>query len=149
MKPSSIHLYIAALLLIGSTTVLGQQCNGLKDVQAQTSNSSALQSLINAIFSDPVQAECGSLTNVLDSVVNTKKIGGRKLEEDKPYDPAAAQANLAKAQADPEVRQRLDKIRKEVPDGPKRLVYEAAALDEEGYYGARDLRVHQLQQQLK
>ncbi|MNC79939.1 hypothetical protein D3C75_1325740 [compost metagenome] len=56
---------------------------------------------------------------------------------------------MTKAQADPEVRPRLEKIKKEVSDPTRRLVYEAAVFDEEGYYGARDLRINQLKQQLK
>jgi hypothetical protein len=86
---------------------------------------------------------------VLDSVVNTRKTGGRKLEEDRPFNSGEAQANLAEAQGDPAVSQRLQQVRKEVPDSNQRLVYEAAILDEEGYYSARDLRIRQLQQQLK
>ncbi|MNE85769.1 hypothetical protein D3C80_1828040 [compost metagenome] len=81
--------------------------------------------------------------------MNTGRTGGRKLEEDRPYNPSQAQANYAQAQADPDVRQRLDAVGKEVSDGNLRLLYQAAILDEEGYYGARDMLVRQLRQQLK
>ncbi|MDB5984404.1 MAG: hypothetical protein JWQ69_5419 [Pseudomonas sp.] len=136
MKPLNVKPCLAVLLLLGSASAFGQECKGLLALQAQ-------------LAANTENVDCGSLTSVMDSVVNGKRTLGRKLEEDKPYDPAAAQANLVKAQADPDVRQRLDKIRKDVPDGPTRWAYEAATFDENGYYGARDLRVHQLQQQLK
>jgi hypothetical protein len=136
MKPLNVKPCLAVLLLLGSASAFGQECKGLLALQAQ-------------LAANTENVDCGSLTSVMDSVVNGKRTLGRKLEEDKPYDPAAAQANLTKAQADPDVRKRLDKIRKDVPDGPTRWAYEAATFDEEGYYGARDLRIHQLQQQLK
>ncbi|MDB6142214.1 MAG: hypothetical protein JWP80_1258, partial [Pseudomonas sp.] len=102
MKPLTATLYLAAVLLWGSATAFGEECRGLLAINPQ-------------LASNAEQVDCGSLTTVMDSVVNSKKTGGRKLEEDKPYDPAAAQANLVKAQADPDVRKRLDKIRKDVP----------------------------------
>jgi hypothetical protein len=140
MKPLSVTPCLAVLILLGSTSAFGQECKGLLDLQASISQTLAKNS---------ENVDCGSLTTVMTSATNAKRTLGRKLEEDKPYDPAAAQANLTKAQADPEVRKTLDKIRKDVPDGPTRWAYEAATFDENGYYGARDLRVHQLQQQLK
>ncbi|MGZ5631747.1 MAG: hypothetical protein ACXWIP_12995 [Burkholderiales bacterium] len=40
-------------------------------------------------------------------------------------------------------------MRREVQDENMRLAYEAAILDEEGYYNARDLRIMQLSDRLK
>ncbi|AOE84160.1 hypothetical protein [Pseudomonas sp. TCU-HL1] len=150
MKLVNLTCY-AALLILGSTAS-GQDCKGLSALQAEggVAATNPLQQLFKALMGDSkARADCGSLTSVLDSVVNTRKTGGRKLEEDRPFNPSEAQANLADAQSDPAVQQRLDQVRKEVPDSNQRLVYEAAILDEEGYYGARDLRIRQLQQQLK
>lgn len=148
MNSLCFKLAIATLLLPASVTVMAQDCKGLQDLQ-QASDNARATSVMQQIQNEKPQAECGSLTSVFDRLVNTRKAGGRKLEEDRPFNAQAAQADLAKAQADPEVRQRLEKIRKEVADPTRRLVYEAAALDEEGYYGARDLRINQLKQQLK
>lgn len=151
MNPTTLNL-CAATLLLCTTTVFGQDCKGLKDLQANggVSSSNAFMHLLNAVWGDDqARADCGSLTSVLDSVANRKKIGGRKLEEDRPFDPNEAQANLVEAQSDPAVRQRLEQIRKDVPDSNQRLLYEAAILDEEGYYSARDMHIRQLQQQLK
>jgi hypothetical protein len=142
MNTTRIKLAIAPLLLTVSISVAAQDCKGLQDLQSPGVSGREMSG-------DPEQAECGSLMSVLDRLTNTKKSGGRKLEEDRPFNPQAAQADLAKAQADPEVRQRLDKVRKQISDPKRRLLYEAAILDEEGYYSARDLRINQLKQQLK
>lgn len=132
------------------TLAAAQGCKGLQalNLKARGSAWDRLMTAIKGNDSEPV--ECGSLESVLDSVANTHKPGGRKLEEGRPFNPQeAAQANLAEAQSDPLVKKRLEQIRKNVPDANQRLLYEAATLDEEGYYGARDLRIRQLQQQLK
>lgn len=140
MNTTCFKLALAPLLLTASLTVVAQDCKGLQDLQAQ-----GLQDLSK----DPPQSDCGSLISVLDRLTNTHKTGGRKLEEDRPFNAQAAQTDLAKAQADPEVRQRLEKVRKQIADPNRRLLYEAAVLDEEGYYAARDLRINQLKQQIK
>ena len=94
-------------------------------------------------------AACSSLTSVWAKVTKQKKIGGRQLEKERPLNPAEAQANLAAAQKDPAIRARLDRLATEIPDQNVRMVYEAAILDEEGFYAARDLKIQQLQQALK
>lgn len=148
MKPSMIDVFAAVLLLVGTTNVFGVDCKGLKDLNLGSSD--PLQQLLSAIKGDSkARAECGSLASVLDRVVNTRKRGGRRLEDERPFDPNEAQANLAQAHGDPAVRRRLEQIRKDVPDGPQRLLYEAATLDEEGYYSARDMRIRELQQRLQ
>ncbi|MBZ9781681.1 hypothetical protein K9857_08965 [Pseudomonas sp. REP124] len=144
MKP--IRFAIATLLLMTAVPAMAQQCQGLQDLNH---SSGVLDNILQLIWKDKEQAECGSLTSVLGRVTNTRKVGGRKLEEDRPFNPQAAQADLAKAQSDPEVRSRLDKVRKEVSDPTLRMVYEAAILDEEGFYSARDLRINQIKQQVK
>ncbi|MNT71378.1 hypothetical protein D3C72_2098570 [compost metagenome] len=105
--------------------------------------------MLDTIKSDKPRTECGSLSTVWGSLMSSGRPGGRKLEEDRPYNASEAQANYAKAQSDPEVRQRLDQVGKEVSNGNLRLLYQAAILDEEGYYSARDMLVRQLRQQLK
>jgi len=94
-------------------------------------------------------AACSSLTSVWAKVTKQKKVGGRQLEKERPLNPAEAQANLAAAQKDPAIRARLERAAKEIPDPSVRMVYEAAILDEEGFYAARDLKIQQLQQAQK
>jgi hypothetical protein len=145
MNPPCPRIPLAALLLLAASTAMAQDCKGLQDLQ----DSAQAQTTVNNIREDKEQTDCGSLMSVLDRLFNTRKTGGRKLEVDRPFNASAAQAELTKAQADPEVRPRLEKIRKEVTDPTRRLVYEAAVLNDEGYYSARDLRINQLKQQLK
>ncbi|KIY42253.1 MULTISPECIES: hypothetical protein [unclassified Pseudomonas] len=144
MNSLCFKLCIAMLLLPASTAAMAQDCKGLQDLPAHLAKLAA-QTTENG----PAQSDCGSLASVFSRLASTRKVGGRKLEEDRPFNAQAAQSDLASAEADPEVRPRLEKIRKEVTDPTQRLVYEAAVLDEEGYYGARDLRINQIKQQLK
>jgi hypothetical protein len=90
-------------------------------------------------------ASCGSLTTVWGKITRQGKTGGRQLEKDRPLNVAEAEANLATALKNPVVRERLDRVAMEVDDPGARLVYEAAILDEEGFYAARDLKIQQLQ----
>lgn len=148
MKPSKIGMSAIVLLMVGPTQVFGVDCKGLKDLNIGLSG--PIQQLVSAVKGDSkARADCGSLASVLDRVVNTRKRGGRKLEDERPLDPNEAQANLAQAQSDPAVRRRLEQIRKDISDEPQRLLYEAATLDEEGYYSARDMRIRELQQRLR
>lgn len=154
MKRTTLHLWAATLLLLCGTSAFAQDCKGVQSLnlkaKAKASGSSAWDRLVTAITNDSTErVECGSLEMVLSSVAKIHKPGGRKLEEDRPFNPQEAQANLAEAQSEPLVKKRLEQIRKNVPDANQRLLYEAATFDEEGYYGARDLRIRQLQQQLK
>ncbi len=143
MNSLCFKLSIAMLLLPAAMTAMAQDCKGLQDLPAN------LAKLAQATENGPAQSDCGSLASVFSRLASTRKVGGRKLEEDRPFNAQASQSDLASAEADPEVRPRLEKIRKEVTDPTQRMVYEAAVLDEEGYYGARDLRINQIKQQLK
>lgn len=148
MKPLKAHRCIGVLLLLAATTAFGADCKGLKELAGRATK--PVQQLIEVVSRDSnAQNKCGSLASVLHLVGNTPKQGGRKLEDERPFDAHEAQAELAQAHADPVLRRRLDEIRKDIPDGPQRLLYEAATFDEEGYYSARDLRIRQLQQQLQ
>ncbi len=94
----------------------------------------------------PNEVDCNSVLTVIGKVKRSDKVGGRKLEKDKPFDPVEAQANLDSALQDPEIRTRIEKIRSEIKDEDVRLVYEAATFDEEGYYDARELIIQRLRQ---
>jgi hypothetical protein len=96
----------------------------------------------------PQNVSCDSLVTVLSSLIDGKRSGGRKLEQDKPLDPADAQANLAAALQDPQVKEQLDGLKRDVSDENIRILYEAAVLDAEGFYGARELLIEKLRQNL-
>lgn len=142
-RHSLITLGLFGLLIQGGAQA--QSCQGFADYKAK---GGAWAQLMDVLSISSEQADCGSLSSVLGKLSNNSKPGGRRLEEDRPFNPAEAQANLKKAEADPEVHQRLEHIRQTVADPNQRLLYQAAALDEEGYYPARDLLIGQLRQKL-
>ena len=53
------------------------------------------------------------------------------------------------AHRDPEVRDLLEEVARDTPDANVRLFYEAAILDDGGYYAARDAKIDQLRKQLE
>jgi hypothetical protein len=138
-------IIVAGVLANGS--VDAADCVGL----AKLEDTGGLVANVLSIFrsQDSDLAACGSLGSVVAKATKQKKIGGRQLEKDRPLNPAEAQANLDAAQKNPAVRARLERVAKEVQDEQVRTVYEAAILDEEGFYAARDLKIQRLQQALK
>lgn len=142
----------ATLLLLGSAAAQADKCVGLEKFAAEKPGLSAkpafLQLKAAGEAPPPAGVDCSSLTSVFKRVVDGTRPGGRKLEDDKPFDRAEAQANLDKALQDPEIRAQLDKLQHDVPDETTRLLYEAAVLDSEGFYNARELRIQQLREKL-
>jgi hypothetical protein len=139
MKPAHWALVIV-VFWTANVSVAKDECAGLKSIQDRLVGTSQAQG--------KADAPCGSLRSVLDRLANWNKTGGRKLEEAKPFNQAAAQANLDKALSDAGISRRFNQLKLEVANDKERMVYEAAILDDEGYYDARDLRIRQLQQLL-
>ena len=121
-----------------------QKCVGLLEIPPSTSSRIA-QFLTSFSQTNP---PCGSGKVVLNRVLNREKTGGRRLEPDKPLDIQKAQANLDAALKNPAVKALFDKARTEIKDEDILLAYEAAVLDDEGYYDARELKIQQLMQRL-
>jgi hypothetical protein len=126
--------------LICARANAAEPCVGLLDLQKYFS--------VTTPSNGPTVA-CGSISTVVAKIINRNRTSGRKLEDDKPLNLAEAQKNLAAAMRDPNVRRRIEQSRRNIQDENLRLVYEAAILDEEGYYHARDLRVQQLSERVK
>jgi len=139
------------LVLLGccASALAQQRCQGLIGAKEATA-SSAVQAIYKAIYEALVETKvaCGSINVIVDRVTNRKRSGGRRLEAERAFDEGKARANLEAAMQDPSVKARIDEGRKDITDESVRLAYEAAVFDEEGFYGARDLRVQQLQQKL-
>ena len=135
-----------AILFLSGMGVAHAGCDSTQ--VSETGVTGALSILIKTVMPNPSVAPCASLASVLNKLASRGKTGGRRLEDEKPLDPLQAQAELQKALSDPEIRARLEKIREDVQDEDARLVYEAAILDEEGYYDARELKIQQLQRKL-
>ena len=88
--------------------------------------------------------DCGSLASVWQKVTLRGKTGGRKLEGDKPLDVAAAQREWDGALRDAGIGARLKSLQKTIADPTELTLYQAAVLDEEGLYAARDWRLIEL-----
>jgi hypothetical protein len=98
----------------------------------------------------PVGVSCSALDKVLGRLAHGSRPAGKKLEDDKPLDIAAAQAELDSAlQQDPELKAHMDTLRSAVADEQARLIYEAALLQSNNLYGARDMRLQQFLKQAK
>lgn len=98
----------------------------------------------------PMGMACSDLGKVLGRLVHGSRQAGKKLEDDKPLDIAAAQAEIDQAlQQDPELKAHLDALRSTVTDEQERMLYEAALLQSNNLYGARDLRLRQFIEQAK
>ncbi len=140
---------LATVYMIGVGLVEAKSCVGLDKVK-ESDVKGVITSIVAAIRRDAAdRAVCGSLASVVDKVIRRGKIGGRQLEADRPLDMKQAQANLEAAYRVPAIRSRLEQVGREVQDENVRLVYEAAILDEEGYYSARELKIEQLLQRAK
>lgn len=129
-----------------SLPVHAQKCIGLLDIEVRAGASHALVAFIKSFAAS--KPPCGSGKAVLSRVVSRDKTGGRKLEPEKPLDSRKAQANLDAALKDPGIKARIDQARAEISDENVLLAHEAAILDDEGYYDARELKIQQLLQRL-
>lgn len=95
----------------------------------------------------PTSLTCGLLAKTLDRLVNGKPIGGKRLDNDQPFDAVAAQAELDKAlQQEAGLTEQLAEVQSTASDADERILLEAAVLQEHGAFNARDLRLQQLVQ---
>ncbi|NJO13094.1 MAG: hypothetical protein HC872_06095 [Gammaproteobacteria bacterium] len=146
MKSVAPIASLLALLLACSATQ-ATECVGLIENLKQESRE---QSGWRAMLSQLLDGQhCSSARTVLDKYRNRKVVAGRKLEDDKPLDVAAAQANLDQALADPAISDLFAKARAATSDEIALTLYQATILDAEGYYLARDLLVRRLSEKGK
>ena len=142
-------LAILAMVMV-KFTYAGDDCVGLSKVLPATPlQKSFIEAVIDLWKSNPDKASCSSYASVADAAINGNKISGRRLEDKKELNIAQAQANLDKALADPAIRKRIEAVNEQVSDDKVRMYLEAVILDEEGFYGARNLRIKQLGDKLK
>lgn len=95
-------------------------------------------------MSVPTGLACSDLGKVLGRLVNGSAPGGKRLHDEQPLDIVAAQAELEQAlQHNPELKAQLDALRGSVTDDQERMLFEAALLQSNNLYGARDLRLQQ------
>ncbi|MET0517558.1 MAG: hypothetical protein ABW005_01865 [Burkholderiaceae bacterium] len=104
------------------------------------------QSFSQAFSTSP--SLCGSLASVLKRLFSRSAGAGRKLEGDKPLNLVTARREYQAAQADPAFSAELKSLTADEADPIRRAALEAALLDEQGYYEARDLLLRELSQKL-
>ena len=138
-------LFLATLILLAPGFAYSGCTGDLTDQRTLPGN---LIAALQPVPSGGVMPTCDSLRSVLSKLSSDQRIGGRKLEDDKPFDEAAAQKDLEAARRDPNIRSRIEKIRRQVADENARLALEAAVMDEAGHYGGRELLIRQLRQRL-
>lgn len=147
IKPLSA-LVIAAFMTLPAAAA--PECSSIAD----TLNASSMKvtggflARVGAVLIKLSSDECGSLSSVFGLITEGSKTGGRRLEQEKPFDEAAARANLQKALADPEIKPLLDKA-KDISDDTERALYEAVIFDSFSYLAARDLRIQELKKLAK
>ncbi len=81
---------------------------------------------------------CANVRAVVVQLSQQKRKAGRELEPDRPLDRKAAEAELAKANQDQEYVASLKKDMDGEADPTRRLVLQAAWLNEFGFFKARD-----------
>jgi hypothetical protein len=148
-KLSAFPLPIISLLisLLLPAAAYCDECTGLYKQAADQPNADFFEKL-RQIKKDLAPSNCGSSFTVASQVLGKDKGGHLKLEDDKPFNLAQAQANLDAALKDPAVQEALSEARAQITDENNWLYYEATIFDAEGYYDARNLIVRQLQQNL-
>ena len=152
MRPRKTFQFVLAisLFLPVINASAAKECAGLTNIlKGKASEIPMWKAILALAGSDTESAECSSLTSVAGMLVNRDRTSGRRLEDKKPFNIIQAQANLDKALADPSIKSRLEKLKQQVTDEQIRAYLEAAVFDEDGYYGARDLRIQQLMENLK
>lgn len=141
---------VGAIFSLVAVAYAGDECVGLSNILKDAPRKvSFFEMVASAIKTDSEGASCSSLTSVMDKVIHRNRTSGRRLENEKPLNITDAEANLAAALRTPAISARLAKLKQEVPDEKVRLYLEAAILDEEGYYNARELRIQQLMEKIK
>lgn len=139
---------IAVLLFLVLSEAEANECVGLQKIRE--SLMAANKPRVAKLAEDtPEKVPCGSIGPVLSRLARRETTGGRRLERDRPVSAAQVQAEMDAAHRDPEVRDLLEEVARDTPDANVRLFYEAAILDDGGYYAARDAKIDQLRKQLE
>lgn len=136
-------------LLVMLAQAEGRNCPGLSKLRQSLAAANIPRGA--ALAADPPSnaVQCSSIASVVSLILKRDTAGGRRLERDQPVSTARAQADLEAAYRDAEVRSLLEQVARETPDAAMRLLYEAAILDDGGYYAARDAKIEQLRKQLE
>ncbi|MDQ2641733.1 MAG: hypothetical protein M3Y79_14270 [Pseudomonadota bacterium] len=131
------------VLSSGVSWAAGEKCTGLENVGVPEAKASPEQKAAKKKYWRTVQetppdgVKCSSLRTVLTELFNGTRDGGRRLEELAAPELETGRKELEKARATPEVQAELEKLRAAVPDPELLPIYEAAVLDDAGFFAAR------------
>lgn len=133
---------IALCLLAGAA----QAADCVVPDQLKAAQGNSVTKVFMTVFAGARQkgVDCGSLASVWQKVTLRGREGGRKLDGDKPLDVPAAQREWEGALRDATVGPRLMALQKTISDPTELTLYQAAVLDEEGLYAARNWRLVEL-----
>lgn len=131
-------------MLAAVTPLHAAECSA--PAQLKTAQGNSIAQIFSAVFlAAPAKGiDCGSIASVWQKVMLREKTGGRKLEPDAPLDIQAARQEWSQAQRNPAIAARLAVVQKNTSDATEVAIYQAAILDEEGLYSARDARLAEL-----
>src|SRR4051794_31956387 len=128
MTMKRVPILLALATAISTQAVWAKDCTGIAQLRSKApalANSLAQHESSQRGANTPA---CSSLSSVVSRLFSQKPVGGRRLEDDKPFDPAAAQADLDEALRDPDTGKHLAELHG-VKDENLRLYLEAAVLD--------------------
>jgi len=144
--PQTLLLTVALCLPMSAWAQASSEAKGRPPVCDTRATVANLQK--NASFTQVFLADadtCNSLRNILKRLSGSSVSGGKKLEASKALDPVAAGRERAAAKAETEFAAELAALQAQETDPVRRLVLEAALLDENGKYAARDLVLSEIQ----
>lgn len=159
----NVHTLLATMVFTVAIPILayaenGNACTGLEASLANPKGDlpKSVVERIRAMarrmemLSLPTGVGCSDLRKILRRLAHGGTRGGKRLEDDKPLDVAAAQTELQQAlQQNPELKAQLDELPSAVADDRERMLCEAALLQSNNLYGPRDLLLHQFIEQAK
>jgi hypothetical protein len=136
-------------ILVAGAPLYAAECSAPAQLKAAQENS--LARVFRAVFlaAPDKGIDCGSIASVWQKVTLREKTGGRKLEPEAPLDIRAARQEWSEAQRNPALAARLADVEKHTSDPVERAIYQAAILDEEGLYWARDAKLAELSGSVK
>lgn len=139
----SVMLRSGLSLLLAACFSLAHAADCVVPAQIKVAQGNTMAQAFNAVFTAaPAKGvDCGSIASVWQKLALRGKTGGRKLEADAPLDMNEARRQLQQAQRDPAISARLAAVQRNTSNPVELAILQAAILDEEGLYTARDARV--------
>jgi hypothetical protein len=139
----SLALVVAVGCWLGLSVAAPSSAAAASETPCKKAVDQLSSSLFEALKTAVKGEQCSSVVRVLLELQKGKSAGGRKLKPGQ-FDRAAAEKELAMARADPVFNDSLRTALSGVTDPAARKVVEAAALDDAGYFGARELLMNEL-----